>query len=1460
MLAGSSDSQHCAGADNSSEGWQNEVKSLVRKVSFQDKESNRVVCQWLEEANKSCDDTDNCGTSTRERYLQDHLNQVVDNISPLTSTERPMSEITTTPGEAGDKAMSVLNLIHEVISSRKITSARVQSWGELLLQVAPRCLRLQGGRHGQGISRLIGHWVKKKAITEATAQEWRDLMSAPRSSTGPGGGGGHAGQSPSPARKEIEHLGPAVFKLMLPLKKRRGMDMKGPEAPTTTADTVTAVASVITTSTSTSTSTAVPDFLVDGQTPSTPDSEQLKQRATGYMRDILDMALPVTKQPIAKAVLCSTSEATKAASSSKETKSGDISKSSHKIKTCEKLYDFSTISTAFYLLHRAFGFLLGLVPSGDVMSKDDVEVLVLACIHIAGKLEFRAVSTSRLLDSAQLYYNHKHSLTSATVATKRSLPPPMMPSKKKPRLTEPQTQALPVKQTGQASSDTDHMADDIDLDVMLSSLAASRDKNKVVERPKASTVPTTTDDAKLEDDGAVLGIAGIAGPLPSLFPMDGEDSDDEEDADKMEGKKRLYSRYNLRQYESFILEKVLGFWYFQIPVPVRVVVDWTCNGDLSVLVASRVLHFLDSQFYLRLPVDELLNQAWMLSERAHQHVAVTEKGIALASVLLVMSKVINESDSNAALVIDDLLVENYSSSCFPHMASSDTALQALYFLSALETRYCVENLNDVAPPEADVSNKATTQGWPYSAHIKRAQFIGRRLRSPDVWCMTPCDSSCPSDESTDFWENGNRAGNGERCQLIVSNFPKHVSDEEFWQLFSPLEGFLAVRRLSMSEVKVLFRSWTEANRAAQRMRGYNFKGFRQNKLSLRFLDNRTCVKPPPVSSAHSRERDEYYPRQKVWHDGREKDRHDRGAGVSDGSRFSERSKSDEMSCQLFVKGDFNQVQRQTLREFFERYGRVVDIHQPLPDIGFVTFATRVDAMSAIKGTHGLPGPGNSRRLIVELSNKSIVGGGSGKGRGKGGANDYNKNIGSRYGERGGGAEYDIGSGKDNVRHGRSDYDRRRGGEDLRGRERNRSSERWHGEYHPSSSRGDQRQSHMSTFSSNNGPKSNQFRGRVESSANVLVDSSRRDSRAGGGKRSRSRERKHSPARRHAHYEAVNGFAGAGSAGGAAGGGNVVVHDQQRLKRSRADSTEQAREDGEVEESYSHTGVVSGTIPLGGKTAGSVACTSGSSTSSSLISGNGKSDVLRPTESMICQASEVIAGEHTSETTNNDKPNGIVELSDEKFSSASTKDGSSASTKERSSASTKEGSSACTKEGSSASTKDGSSASTKERSSASTKEGSSACTKEGSSASTKDGSSASTKEGSSATSTGMTRGESSKDNPHKQPPVLAKSSPPSSSQPDEDQTITINNKNQRNHHSKKNTIQGHRHRRNQPQGTHDQQPGEGGETEPRRTQKQKRKWKRKGVKQQQQQQQELKQVQQEKVARLPSRLLAQALKN
>ena len=67
-------------------------------------------------------------------------------------------------------------------------------------------------------------------------------------------------------------------------------------------------------------------------------------------------------------------------------------------------------------------------------------------------------------------------------------------------------------------------------------------------------------------------------------------------------------------------------------------VQWACNGDLSILLASRVLNFLNSPFYLRLPIDALLNDAWTLSECAQNAVAVTEESLALAAVLLVVRK------------------------------------------------------------------------------------------------------------------------------------------------------------------------------------------------------------------------------------------------------------------------------------------------------------------------------------------------------------------------------------------------------------------------------------------------------------------------------------------------------------------------------------------------------------------------------------------------------------------------------------------------------------------------------------------------------------------------------------------------------------------------------------------------------------------------------------------------------
>jgi hypothetical protein len=142
----------------------------------------------------------------------------------------------------------------------------------------------------------------------------------------------------------------------------------------------------------------------------------------------------------------------------------------------------------------------------------------------------------------------------------------------------------------------------------------------------------------------------------------------DDNLDKKEGKTRLFCRYNLGLYERFVLNDVLGFWYFQIPVPVRVslvqcvvnqslvamvcgyivinnaslcvcvqtIVEWVSSGDISVHVASRALAFMDSKVFLLLPIDDLLNQSWIISSRADKVVVVSEKGIALASLLLLV--------------------------------------------------------------------------------------------------------------------------------------------------------------------------------------------------------------------------------------------------------------------------------------------------------------------------------------------------------------------------------------------------------------------------------------------------------------------------------------------------------------------------------------------------------------------------------------------------------------------------------------------------------------------------------------------------------------------------------------------------------------------------------------------------------------------------------------------------------
>jgi hypothetical protein len=53
-------------------------------------------------------------------------------------------------------------------------------------------------------------------------------------------------------------------------------------------------------------------------------------------------------------------------------------------------------------------------------------------------------------------------------------------------------------------------------------------------------------------------------------------------------------------------------------------------------VASRALAFMDSKVFLLLPIDDLLNQSWIISSRADKVVVVSEKGIALASLLLLV--------------------------------------------------------------------------------------------------------------------------------------------------------------------------------------------------------------------------------------------------------------------------------------------------------------------------------------------------------------------------------------------------------------------------------------------------------------------------------------------------------------------------------------------------------------------------------------------------------------------------------------------------------------------------------------------------------------------------------------------------------------------------------------------------------------------------------------------------------
>ena len=251
------------------------------------------------------------------------------------------------------------------------------------LQVAPRCLTLQTERF-ESLLRLLVHWERLHVVSSEVVSEWKELVtmqsqshrqssthSLPHSST-------HA-PSPATASKGNPCDGPPKFTLSLPLK---------PHTHSTTAVREGAHSTI---------TASHPDFLVDGVTASRTHTLTLQERGGHYMRDILNMMMPVTKHPIAKVLLES------------HTHSHTHAHAHARVPThpqggvvvCEEMYDYCTVSTSFYLMHRTLNFLSSRVPSesgAHSLSYDDVCMVVLACISVAGKVRLHI---------------HTHSLTCA---------------------------------------------------------------------------------------------------------------------------------------------------------------------------------------------------------------------------------------------------------------------------------------------------------------------------------------------------------------------------------------------------------------------------------------------------------------------------------------------------------------------------------------------------------------------------------------------------------------------------------------------------------------------------------------------------------------------------------------------------------------------------------------------------------------------------------------------------------------------------------------------------------------------------------------------------------------------------------------------------------------------------------------------------------------------------------------
>ena len=113
------------------------------------------------------------------------------------------------------------------------------------------------------------------------------------------------------------------------------------------------------------------------------------------------------------------------------------------------------------------------------------------------------------------------------------------------------------------------------LDNLLSSLARTLDAKPCSKRSRKSEKSSDAASTLFDSSGIAprtasqpqdshLNCSAVALPPPLSIDVGNEDNDN------TSGDNSLYSSRNLQIYERFILEEVLGFCYFRIPVPARV--------------------------------------------------------------------------------------------------------------------------------------------------------------------------------------------------------------------------------------------------------------------------------------------------------------------------------------------------------------------------------------------------------------------------------------------------------------------------------------------------------------------------------------------------------------------------------------------------------------------------------------------------------------------------------------------------------------------------------------------------------------------------------------------------------------------------------------------------------------------------------------------------------------------------